>query len=81
MRCDGTLAVVQAVSPDQFSVVQTVATRKGARTMALDTKSHRIYLPAAQFGPAPAPTADNSRPRPEMLPGTFTILVVKGADR
>ena len=78
---DGTLTVVHEDAPDQFSVVQTVATRKGARTMALDTKSHRIYLPTAEFGPAPAPTGGDPRPRPQMLPGTFTILVVKAADR
>ena len=78
---DGTLTVVHEDTPDQFSVVQTVATRKGARTMALDTKSHRIYLPTAQFGPAPAPTADDPRPQPQMLSGTFTILVVKGTGR
>ena len=78
---DGTLTVVREDSADQFSVVQTVATRKGARTMALDSKAHRIYLPTAQFGPAPAATADNPRPRPQMLPETFTIIVVERPKR
>ncbi len=78
---DGTLTVVREDSADQFNVVQTVATRAGARTMALDTRTHRIYLPTAQFGPAPAATADNPHPRPQMLPETFTILVVERPDK
>ena len=78
---DGTLTIVHEDSPDQFSVVQTLATRRGARTMALDTRSHRIYLPTAQFGPTPAPTAENPRPRPQMIPGTFTILEVERVEK
>lgn len=69
---DGTLTVVHEDSPDQFRVVQSVTTRQGARTMALDSKSHRIYLPTARFGPATSANA-----RPQMIPGTFTILVVE----
>ena len=74
---DGTLTVVHEDSPDLFRPVQTLTTRKGARTMALDSKSHRIYLPTAQFAPAPAASADNPRSRPQMVPGSFTILVVE----
>jgi hypothetical protein len=44
--------------------------------MALDEKTHRIFLVTAEFGPPPTPTADQPRPRPPMMPGTFTILVV-----
>ena len=69
---DGTLTVVHEDSPDQFSVAQTVATRQGGRTMALDSKSHRIYLPTAKFAPAA-----NAGQRPQMIPGTFTMLVVE----
>ena len=43
--------------------------------MALDGKTHRIFLAAAEFGPPPSPTADQPRPRPPMLPDSFTILV------
>jgi DNA-binding beta-propeller fold protein YncE len=73
---DGTLTVVHEDSPDKFSVVESVATERGARTMTLDPRTHRIYLVTAHFGPAPAPTAAEPHPRPAIEPGSFTILVV-----
>ena len=73
---DGTLTIVKQESPDKYSVVQTVKTQRGARTMAIDLKTHYVHLPDAQFGPAPAATADNPRPRPKILSGTFKLLVV-----
>ena len=73
---DGTLTVVHEDSPDKFRVVENVKTQRGARTMALDLKTHNVLLPIAEYGPAPAPTADRPHPRPSILPGTFSILVV-----
>jgi len=73
---DGTLTVVQQESPDKYTVAQNVKTQRSARTMAIDLKTHKIYLSAAEFGPAPAPSADNPRPRPKVLPGSFKLLVV-----
>ncbi len=73
---DGTLTVVQAGKGDKYSVLETVATQRGARTMALDEKTHLIYLVSADFGPPPAPTPERPRPRPGIVPGTFAILVV-----
>jgi len=72
---DGTLAVAHEDSPDKFTPVEQVTTQRGARTMELDLKTHTVYLVTAEFGPAPAPTADNPRPRPKVLPDTFTLLV------
>jgi DNA-binding beta-propeller fold protein YncE len=72
---DGTLTVVHEDSPDKFSVTENVTTQRGARTMALDTKTHNVFLVTAEFGPPPAPTADQPRPRPSMVPGSFTLLV------
>jgi len=72
----GTLTVVKQEGADKYSVAQTVTTEKSARTMALDPKTKKIYLPAAQFGERPAPTADNPHPRPKMVPGTFHLVVV-----
>jgi DNA-binding beta-propeller fold protein YncE len=72
---DGTLTVVHEDSPDSFRVVENVATQRGARTIAVDPKTHRVYLPTAKFGDAPAPTAENPRPRPAMVPGSFVLLV------
>ncbi len=53
---DATLTVVKEDSPDKYSVVENAKTSRGARTMALDTKTHKIYLSDADFGPAPAAT-------------------------
>lgn len=72
---DGTLTVVREDSPEKFSVVENVATQRGARTMTVDPKAHRIFLVTAEFGQTPAPTAERPRPRPSILPGTFTLLI------
>ena len=72
---EGVLAVVDAASPD-YKTVETLPTQQGARTMAYDATTDHAYLVTAQFGPRPAPTADNPRPRPEMVPGSFTVIVV-----
>jgi len=73
---DGTLTVVGETAPGRFDVVQSVPTQRGARTMAVDTKTHNVYLPTAEFGPAPEPTADNPHPRPTMVKDSFTLVVV-----
>ncbi len=73
---DGVLTVVREESPGKFRVVENVPTQKGARTMALDDKTHRVYTVTAKFGPAPAPTADQPHPHPSILPDTFTALVL-----
>jgi DNA-binding beta-propeller fold protein YncE len=72
---EGTLTVVREDSPKAYRVVGTVPTQVRARTMALDPKSHRVYLATASFGEAPPATAENPRPRPPMVPGSFVILV------
>jgi len=71
---DGTLTVLGKNAKGDYAVVQTVTTERGARTMAVDEKTHRVYLVTAEFGPPPSPTADQPRPRPPMVPGSFTIL-------
>lgn len=70
---DGTLTVVNARS---YKVLQNLKTEKGARTLALDEHTGRIYLVTAQFGAHPAVTPENPRQRPEIVPGSFTVLVV-----
>jgi YVTN family beta-propeller protein len=73
---DGTLTIVHEDSPDAYSVAQNVETQKSARTMALDPKTGKVYLVAAEFGPRPAATPENPRPRPSIMPGSFVIIVV-----
>lgn len=72
---EGTLTVVHEDSADKFSVVENVTTQRGARTMALDAKTHNVFLVTAQYGPPPAPTPERPNPRPSIVPGTFMILV------
>ncbi len=72
---EGTLTVVRESSSGMFDT-ETVPTQRGARTMALDSKTHRIYLPTAEFAPSPAPMAGTPNPRPAMVKGSFSILVV-----
>lgn len=73
---EGTVTVVHEDAADAYRMVQTVRTRRGARTIALDPRTHAVYTVTADFGPAPAPTAENPRPRPAPVPGSFTLLVL-----
>jgi YVTN family beta-propeller protein len=72
---DGILSVVDASTPG-YKTIESLPTKKGARTMAYDAATDRIYLVTADFGPRPAATADNPHPRPSMAPGSFTVIVV-----
>jgi YVTN family beta-propeller protein len=73
---EGTLTVIREEGSDKFSVAENVETMRGARTMALDVDSGRVFLVTAEFGPAPPPTPERPRPRPSIVPDTFTMLVV-----
>jgi DNA-binding beta-propeller fold protein YncE len=72
---EGVLSVVNAAAA-KYPTIQTLPTQRGARTMTYDPTTDRAYLVSAEFGPAPAATAANPHPRPAVLPGTFTILVI-----
>lgn len=73
---EGTLTVIREESPDKFTVLENVATQRGARTLTLDARTHKVFTVSAEFGPTPAPTAERPRPRPPILPGTFSLLVL-----
>lgn len=68
---DGSLTVVHEDSADMYSVIGNVPTQRGARTMELDPKTHRVYLVTAQLGSQPT----QPHTPPEMVPGTFELLV------
>jgi DNA-binding beta-propeller fold protein YncE len=72
---EGMVHVYHEDSPDKFSQAETIKTEFGAKTMGLDTKTHRLFLDTADFGPAPAPTADRPHPQGAPIPGTFHVLV------
>jgi DNA-binding beta-propeller fold protein YncE len=73
---EGTLTIVQREGRDSYKVLEVLQTQAGARTIALDTKTHRLYLPTAEFNPRPEPTAANPRPRPTMKENSFVVLEV-----
>jgi len=78
---DGTLTIAKEETPDKLAVVQTLTTERGARTMALDSKTQRVYSCTAQIAPEPAspsPPAGERR-RPSYVPGTFHLLVYEAA--
>jgi len=73
---DGTLTIVHEEDANTFKVLETVVTQKGARTIALNAKTHQVFLPTAEFGPTVGATKDNPRPRPAIKPGSFSVLEV-----
>jgi hypothetical protein len=72
-NANGTLTVIHQDSPDQYHVLENVATPQGSRNMGLDPTNHRVFLVAAKFGPPPA----SGRGRPAVLSGTFELLVIE----
>lgn len=73
---DGTLTVINAKSGDDFKVLENATTQRGARTMAVDPASGSVYLVTADFKESP-PAEGQTRPRREILPGTFRLLVLQ----
>ena len=72
---EGMIHIFHEDSPDKFSVVETVKTEYGGKTMGLDTKTHNLIVDTADFGPPPAPTAERPHPQPTPIIGTFRFLV------
>ena len=72
---DGTVTIAHEDAPDKLTVVQTLKTEPRAKTMALDPKTHRIYLASAKFGPAAEQPSGGKKQRPSVVPGTFKVLV------
>ena len=74
---DGNITMVGETSPGKFEPVATIPTQFGARTIGADQKAHKLYLPAAEFEPAPPPPAGGGRAaRPRAIPDSFEIIIV-----
>lgn len=71
---EGTLTIVSEESPTAFSILDTVETQRGARTMTIDLRTHALFLSTADYGLTPQPTVEQPKPRPLILPNTFVIL-------
>ena len=72
---EGWVHIFHEDSPDQYSEAGKVKTEFGAKTMAYDSKTDRIFVDTAEFGKAPEPTKEHPHPRPAPVPGTFHVLV------
>lgn len=72
---EGTVSVVREVNANQFEFVENITTEPAARTIAVDLVTHHLFLPTAKTE-AVAPTAENARPRPKQIPGTFHVVEV-----
>ena len=70
----GTVSVVKEVSANEFKLVETVETKRGARTISLDTKTHMVYLPTADYEPLAANAPKGTRAK--MISGSFQVLVL-----
>jgi YVTN family beta-propeller protein len=68
---EGILTIIQADASQNYAIVQTLPSTPGSKTMALDSSSHKIYLPSAKFTGSPT-----GHPRPSVVPGSIEILVV-----
>jgi YVTN family beta-propeller protein len=75
-NADQTMTILHEDTPDKYSLVQTVPTGIGAKQIALDPKTGRIFLPTGRFGPKPEPTAKVPHPLAPVVPGSFEILVI-----
>ena len=74
---EGTMTIVQQENKDSYKVIENFPTQKGARTISINPKTHRVYLSTAEFDAVPAATAENPRPRPPVKPNTFIILEIE----
>jgi YVTN family beta-propeller protein len=72
---DGILSVVDA-GASGYPTIESLPTQRGARTMAYDPVTDRAYVATAEFGPRPEPTPQNPRPRPAVVPGSYTVIVI-----
>ena len=73
---DGAMWVFHEDTPDKYTLVETVKTQTGARTMAIDRKTGRAYLSVGEFGPPPATAPGGGKQgRGAMVPGSFSVLV------
>ncbi|HLP72541.1 MAG TPA: YncE family protein, partial [Bacteroidales bacterium] len=72
---EGTVTVVSEVTPDQYKVVETIKTQRGARTITIDKRTHHLFLSAAEYN------ADKEGSRPPVKPGSFILLDIAPSGR
>ncbi|HUI64697.1 MAG TPA: YncE family protein [Bacteroidota bacterium] len=73
---EGTLTVFSGPAPQNPDLLENIPTRRGARTLTVDEKTHRVYTVTARFGPPPPASTEQPRPRPTMEPGSVTLYII-----
>lgn len=72
---DGTITVIKEEPKDKFTVLETIKSQKGARTICINPTNGILYLTTPDFGAKPEPTAENPKPRASIVPNSFKVLV------
>ena len=68
---------MQGTNGSDYKILENIQTQKGARTITINKKTHHLYLSTAEFGDAPAATAENPKPRPSVKPGSFVVIDIE----
>ncbi len=71
---EGSITVIKEENENSFKILETIITQKGTKTITLDSKTHHIYTPTAEYEPIPEPTEENPKPKAKIKQGTFVIL-------
>ena len=74
---EGTMTIVKEENPNTFKILETISTQKGARTIGLNTTTHQIYTPTAEYEARPEPTKENPKPRSKIKLNSFVVLVIE----
>lgn len=72
---EGTVTIIKEVSANEFKVIENLPTKRGARTITIDEKTHKLFLPTADYEPVASDAPKNARPK--MVPGSFQVLVLE----
>ena len=72
-NADGTLTVIHQETADRYRVIQTLQTPQGSRNMGLDPANHRVFIVSAKFAASP----EGARGRRQVLPDSFTLMVIE----
>jgi DNA-binding beta-propeller fold protein YncE len=73
----GDLTVTEQITPGKYQALQTVKTQLGGRTLAFDKSSKSVYVVSAKLGPKPAPSKENPKAKPTIMPDSFFLLVFR----
>ena len=74
---EGSITVVQEENENSYKIIETIKTQKGAKTIAINTVTNRLFLPVGEFGDTPTPTKEEPKPKPAIKPNTFKVIEIE----